>query len=179
MNIARAVLPPQPSITSFAQLDDRQLFPSSGEVNSFLSSVGSRFTTVLIPSATTVPTGGATAGGGSQGGGVGSIFPGLGGGNSNGGGAPSNGPGITLGSLLGNGTLRDLISNGPLGNFFNNLGGQAATGLVSIINGVLKEAVGGIGAADQYGVYLKDICSANVTTGTQTMGPQQCSPLRE
>lgn len=113
------------------------------------------------------------SGGGNAAGG-GGILPNLGGALGGGGG---NGTGGLLGTLLGGGSLSDAIKKGPIGQFFNNLGGQAATGVVALVDNVVEMAVDGLGAADQYTVYLRDICSANVTEGTQDLGPRICTPL--
>lgn len=195
-NAARALFAPEPSITGLAQLFERQMFPSPGDVNSFFNSVGSRLSTAVVPGQIAAPAAGDPTGGGNTGGGGlsgllpgngGSILPGGGGsiltglGNNNGGsnnGGTTGGGGNLLGGLFGNGTIGDAIRNGPLGSIFNNISGQAATGIISVANTAVKTAMAGFGIADQYSVYLRDVCAANITDGTQNMGPQLCSPLR-
>jgi hypothetical protein len=172
------------------------MFPVPGDVNSFFNSVGSRLSTAVVPGQTAAPANGDPIGGSNTGGGGlsgllpgngGSILPGGGGsilpglGNNNGGsnnGGTTGGSGNLLGGLFGDGTIGDAIRNGPLGSIFNNISGQAATGIISVANTAVKTAMAGFGVADQYSVYLREVCAANITDVTQTMGPQLCSPLR-
>lgn len=86
----------------------------------------------------------------------------------------------TLGNLFnGNGSFSDIFKSGPLGDLFNNIGGQAAVGIVSLVNSVAASAMEGFGLADQYSIYMREYCSANLTVGTKEMGPQSCSALRK
>ncbi|KAH8593039.1 hypothetical protein B0O99DRAFT_689249 [Bisporella sp. PMI_857] len=93
--------------------------------------------------------------------------------------SPPSGTSGGLGGALGNVSLPDIFTTDPIGAFLNNLAGQAAAGIVSLVNNVVSSAVDQLGIADQYSIFMLQLCSANLTTGTQKLGPQRCSALRD
>lgn len=191
-------------ITPPAEIDKRQLFPTPGKVGSFFQSVGSdlgsvksgiesKISTAINPTGTGA-AGGLFSGGGLLSGGEGDGLGDLFGKNGTlnklfeegplhklfGNGTLSklfDGNGTLSNLFDGNGSLGDLFKDGPLGDLFNSLGGQATSLLVRLVNKLAESAVDSLGLADQYALYMREYCSANVTAGTQQMGPQACSAL--